>query len=114
MGASDPRADPLEALREQLERTQAAARRLARDAAAAGRRPPAAGWQAPGAARTAPAGVLALGEALRDVLPAELHERLLAVLRELLLLLRALIDYALERLEARRAPAPEVQDIPIA
>jgi hypothetical protein len=39
--------------------------------------------------------------------------RLVEALRELLLALRALIDWYLERIEHRRAAPAEVQDIPI-
>ena len=54
-----------------------------------------------------------LVQALRDLIPAELQRRLAEALRELLLALRALIDWYLERLERRREQAVEVQDIPI-
>jgi hypothetical protein len=118
---ADP-GDPLEQLREQLERTQEAARALAREAAeaaaGASRRPPAAGWQAPGADEARPAGgelaaLLALIETVREALPAELIERVVVVVRELLLAVRALIDYVVERMQAREVAATEVQDIPI-
>lgn len=51
--------------------------------------------------------------ALRDRIPAELQQRLADALREVLLAIRALIDWYLERSERRRAQPPEVQDIPI-
>ena len=82
-----------------------------------GVKPPPAGWQVP---EDAPPGVLpdlepfvALVQALRDLIPPELQRRLVAALRELLLALRALIDWYLERLERRREQSVEVQDIPI-
>jgi hypothetical protein len=56
---------------------------------------------------------VALAQALRDLVPPELQRRLAAAIRELLLALRALIDWYLERLERRREQAVEVQDIPI-
>jgi hypothetical protein len=82
-----------------------------------GVKPPPAGWQVPDGA---PAGILpdldpfiALVQALRDLIPPELQRRLVAALRELLLALRALIDWYLEHLERRRGQSVEVQDIPI-
>ncbi len=78
---------------------------------------PPRGWQVP---EDAPAGgdsdldpFLTLVQALRDLIPPELQRRLVAALRELLLALRALIDWYLERLERRREQGVEVQDIPI-
>jgi hypothetical protein len=120
MGA-EPGSDPLAALRDQLERTERAARHLAREAAEAsapaGERPPPAGWQsASGAPRDAgelTAAWTALVEALRGALPPEVQARLLALLRELLLAIRAVLDLALARVEARRRTPADVQDIPI-
>ena len=80
-------------------------------------RTPPRGWQIP---EDAPAGsdsdldpFVTLVQALRDLIPPELQRRLVAALRELLLALRALIDWYLERLERRREQGVEVQDIPI-
>ena len=50
---------------------------------------------------------------LRELIPPEVLERIAAALREVLLALRALIDFYLERLERRRSEPTEVQDIPI-
>lgn len=52
-------------------------------------------------------------ERFRDLIPPDLQRRLANALRELLLALRALTDWYLERLERRRAQPPEVKDIPI-
>jgi hypothetical protein len=79
-------------------------------------KPPPAGWQIPEDARAGAAELdpfVALAQALRDLVPPELQRRLVAAIRELLLALRALIDWYLERLERRREQAVEVQDIPI-
>jgi hypothetical protein len=79
-------------------------------------KPPPAGWQVPEDARAATPDLdpfVALVQALRDLVPPELQRRLAAAVRELLLALRALIDWYLERLERRREDAVEVQDIPI-
>lgn len=82
---------------------------------------PPAGWQQP-AADGGPArgwgggevdlllGVLA---SLRDRIPPELQQRLADAVREVLLAVRALIDWFLERSERERAKPRQVQDIPI-
>jgi hypothetical protein len=59
-----------------------------------------------------PAALFVLLDALRLAAPADLQDRLTALIREALLTLRALIDHYLERLDA---PASErkVEDIPI-
>ena len=52
---------------------------------------------------------------MRDAVPAELSRQLAEALRELLLALRALIDWYLERLGDRRPARArvEVEDIPL-
>jgi hypothetical protein len=97
------------------------AERLADAAAAAARaaEPPPAGWQAPegDATREARSGELEVLvqflRSVRDLVPPELQRRLAEALRELLVAVRALIDWYLERVDRRRASAPEVRDIPI-
>jgi hypothetical protein len=79
--------------------------------------PPPAGWQAP-ETESASAGrdlelLLGIVQSVRDLVPPELQRRLAEALRELLLALRALIDWYLERVERRRAEPAEVEDIPI-
>jgi hypothetical protein len=56
--------------------------------------------------------LIALVDALRRVVPVELQEQLNALQRELLLTIRALIDWYLERLEGSQRAAV-VEDIPI-
>jgi hypothetical protein len=51
-------------------------------------------------------------EAMRRGLPRELEDQFTALVREILLTLRALIDWYLERLE-RQPAEPRVEDIPI-
>ncbi|HTP20426.1 MAG TPA: hypothetical protein VMJ65_12530 [Solirubrobacteraceae bacterium] len=79
--------------------------------------PPPAGWQSPEdePPRLAPEldPFLALLHTVRDLIPPELQQRLIAALREVLLALRALIDWYLERMDRRRDQGDEVQDIPI-
>jgi hypothetical protein len=126
-----PDADPLDRLREQLDRTHDAARKLADEATAAAKSRgstgsagsasdvPPAGWAAPKNDEDEPAEpselaqLLASLEALRSAIPPELAERLVSVVREFLLALRALVDYALGRLEERRRAEATVEDIPI-
>jgi hypothetical protein len=117
--------DPLAGLREQIRSLTEAAERLVRDVGAAAGRPdaaapaqspPAAGWhQAPPAeASSELAGLVRLLELLGEILPNELHAPLIDLVRELLVLLRALIDWAVARLEAPgRGHDVEVEDIPI-
>ena len=103
------------------EAAQAAASRLAegpRDGAGA---PPPAGWQTPREpAGDAPARpgedldlLVQLVRSVRELIPPELQRRVGEALRELLLALRALIDWYLQRIEQRRATPAEAQDIPI-
>ena len=51
-------------------------------------------------------------DGMRRVLPRELEQQFTALVREVLLTLRALIDWYLERLDGRER-APRVEDIPI-
>ena len=50
---------------------------------------------------------------MRDRIPPDLQRRLGEALREVLLALRALIDWYLERSERQRREPAEVEDIPI-
>jgi hypothetical protein len=80
--------------------------------------PPPAGWQRPfGEEDRRSSGDLELliqfFQSVRDLVPPDLQRRLGEALRELLLAIRALIDWYLERNEQRRAAGGEVQDIPI-
>jgi hypothetical protein len=123
-GEPGPAEDALTRLEERLERASQAAERLIADAAerAADKAPP-AGWQRPRSEddRQGPnprvAGdielLLGLLHSLGELIPSELQRRLAEALREVLLALRALIDWYLERAEVRRAEPVEVQDIPI-
>lgn len=117
-----PEFEPVGDLSERLRRATEAAEDLASAALGADARvagPPPAGWQAPEAAREPDPNVQALATLLETArslapeVPRELGQQLASALRELLLALRALIDWYLARSE-RRAPEPaEVQDIPI-
>jgi hypothetical protein len=52
-------------------------------------------------------------ELARQALPPELSRQLAQALRELLIALRALLDYSIERLDAGEPAAVQVEDIPI-
>ena len=119
MAPPDP-ADPLDELRAQIRATREAAERLARDEPP---RVPPRGWATPApegepSAQDELAALLALLQALRDLVPAELQHQVTEVIRQVLLLVRALIDHLLERLEGDRVTPGEhdtqVEDIPIA
>jgi hypothetical protein len=120
------RDETLRAVREHLDEAHAAADRLVeqaqRQAEETGGEPaagiPPSGWD-DGARGDASVpdlrALLALLDAVREAVPAELSRQLAAALRELLLALRALIDWYLERLgepPGGRADV-EVEDIPL-
>ncbi|MCW3007342.1 MAG: hypothetical protein JWP17_1968 [Solirubrobacterales bacterium] len=112
--------DPLDDLRAQVRATTEAAERLIGDAV------PPRGWSTPAPEETAPfadelQALTSLVSALRELLPPDLREQLNDLLRQLLLVLRALIDWWVSRLDepvtAGAAPATagsRGQDIPIA
>jgi hypothetical protein len=83
----------------------------------AGGAPPPSGWQTTdGGTRGSTSELdplVALVQAVRDLIPPDLQQRLIAAFREVLLALRALIDWYLDRLDRRREQGVEVQDIPI-
>ena len=68
---------------------------------------PPRGWSVPGEERTPPpfdlGQIAALIESLRGVVPSELSRQLADALRELLVALRAVLDWYIARLEPRRA-----------
>jgi hypothetical protein len=119
--------EPREALRrleERLSQASETAERLIAEAARSprGHQPPPSGWQMPNGAEE-DAGVRGLGPELemvlaaaallRDLVPPEVLARLAAAVRELLLAVRALIDFYIERLDRPRTAGERVRDIPI-
>ena len=110
--------DRLRAQYEEAERLVHDARRAAEAAAsaAAGAVPP-RGWSVPGGDRRAPfpdlSQITALLDSARGTVPPELARRLSDALRDLLLALRAVLDWYIARLEPGEPPAREVQDIPV-
>jgi hypothetical protein len=109
------RPDPLDDLRERLRATREAAERLAEDPP----RVPPQGWATPprtdgtGGPNDDLAALVALVHALRDLVPPELQQQVTDLVRQVLLLVRALVDHWIDRLEGERGGEPEVEDIPI-
>jgi hypothetical protein len=113
--------DPLDRLRAQVEAAHEAAQRVAEEAAGASARAeiPPAGYAAPG--EQAAAGqenpevraLIGLIELVRDLVPADMQQQLIELIRELLMLARAIIDLIVSRLERRPAADAEVEDIPL-
>ena len=102
-----PTDDPLDALRERIRATQEAAEKLAGEPRAAGDEETAREAQA----------LVALLQTLRDVVPPELWQQVRELIRQLLLLIRAIIDWWVDRIEpgppGPRGAAPDVEDIEI-
>jgi hypothetical protein len=95
--------DPLSDLRERVHAAQAAAERLAGDAR---------DWPRREAADELDA-LVALLRTLRELVPPELQQQVTDVIRQVLLLVRAVIDYWVDRLDTPRGTAVRVEDIPI-
>lgn len=91
------------------------AQRVAEEAAS--RSVPPRGWSVPGSERPAPGfdlgQITALIESLRGVVPSELTHQLSEALRQLLVALRAVLDWYIARLEGGEPPARDVEDIPV-
>jgi hypothetical protein len=107
-------ADPLDDLRERLRATQEAAARLAGEAP----RVPPQGWASPPRADDGAgdelAQLVALLGSLRELVPPELQQQVTDLIRQVLVLVRAVLDLVIERLEPGRGGEPDVEDIPIA
>jgi hypothetical protein len=118
MAPDDP-ADPLADLRERLRATQEATARLA------GEPPPVPrqGWASPPPRDAGDGADPGLGDdlqqlvaviaSLRELVPPELQQQVTDLIRQVLLILRALLDHVIERLDPVRGSEPEVEDIPI-
>lgn len=106
--------DPLEAVRE--------AERLVREATeqaqqAARSNVPPRGFEAPREAGASPfpdlSSLNALLDLARQSLPPDLQRQVQQALRELLIALRAVLDYSIDRLEPGVPESVQVEDIPI-
>jgi hypothetical protein len=113
---ADPATDPLADLRERLRATQDAAARLAADEP----RVPPQGWaSSPPTDGPQPglndelAQLLAVVGSLRELVPPELQQQVTDLIRQVLILVRAILDRWIERLEPERGSEPDVEDIPI-
>ena len=112
---SDPTDDPYA----DAERLMRAAQEAAGAAAAAAGAVPPRGWDVPRGERShAPAfpdlsALVGMVEGLRGTVPPELFQPLTDALRELLIALRAILDYSIARLDPPAVRAVEVEDIPI-
>jgi hypothetical protein len=102
-------------VREAQERAEAIAREAPRGAV------PPRGWDVPHEQQPASSGspfpdiaaLAGLLEALRGALPVELARPVADALRELLVALRAVIDFYIERLERPEREPVRVEDIPV-
>ncbi len=114
----------MDAGRAHLDDAHAAAERLVREAQrqaeeAAGPEVPPRGWESAPRATPGPGPadlqtVVALLDALRRAVPPDLSRQLAEAVRDLLLAVRAVIDWYLEKLDGDRGPeGPEVEDIPL-
>src|SRR5215207_5975567 len=100
-------ADPLTELRERVHAAQAAAERLAGDARSQARELPRHD------ARDELDALVGLLRALRELVPPELQQQVSEAIRQVLLLLRAIIDFWVEQPDAPRPAETEVHDIAI-
>ena len=117
MAPPEPDRDPLAGLRDQLRATQEAAARLA------GADVPPQGWAASGGGDTGAAEpgiadelqqLVAVVASLRELVPPELQQQVTDLIRQVLILVRAILDRWIDRLEPGRGSEPDVEDIPIA
>jgi hypothetical protein len=109
-------ADPLRAQYAEAERLMREAEQAAR--AASEQAMPPRGWSVPGSDRPPVppfdlGQIAALVESLRGVVPSELTRQLADALRDLLLAIRAVLDWYITRLEPPEPPSSDVQDIPV-
>jgi hypothetical protein len=128
MDPTDP-SDPLADLRDRLRATQEAAARLA----GGGAEVPPQGWASPGSGAASGGGggagaegarpdpglgdelqqLVAVIASLRELVPPELQQQVTDLVRQVLVLVRAILDWWIERLEPSRGGEPDVEDIPI-
>jgi hypothetical protein len=122
MPQTDDDPDPLEQLRSRIRATQEAAGKLAGEATRARHAStPPAGWataEEHGRRTEEVRALVTLLESFRELIPEDLIDQFRDLVRQLLLLLRALIDWWVERIDAPPqrggGEGPAVQDIPIA
>ena len=107
--------DDVRAQYEEAERLVREAERVAEEAAA-GAVPP-RGWSVPGDEGSGSfpdlGQLAALLESLRGVVPPDLARQLADALRELLIAVRAVLDWYIARLEPSEPAGSDVEDIPV-
>ena len=119
-----PDRDALESVRAHLDDAHAAAERLVQEAQrqaeeASAQEVPPRGWESAPRGTRSPGPtdlqtLVALLDGLRRAVPPELSRQLAEAVRDLLVAVRAVIDWYLEKLDGDRRPsAPEVEDIPL-
>jgi hypothetical protein len=113
---SDPAGDPYAEAERLMREAQRAAEAAA--AAASAQEVPPRGWEVPRDGRGSTpfpdlSALVGLVEGLRGTVPPELLQQLTDALRELLIALRAILDYSIARLEPAAPRAAEVEEIPI-
>jgi hypothetical protein len=110
----EPDREAYEAAERLVREAQAKAEEAAR---AAADEVPENGWSSghaqPGSTFPDLAALLALLDSARGAIPPELARQLADALRDLLVAIRAVLDYSIERLERQPRSEPEVEDIPI-
>jgi hypothetical protein len=111
----EPDREAYEAAERLVREASARAEDIAREAADS---TPPNGWSSgaeppPGNSFPDVAALLALVEGLKGTLPPELARQLADALRELLIAIRAVLDYTIERLDQPAGGEREVEDIPI-
>src|SRR4051794_6268180 len=109
------RPDAMDELRARVRATQEAAERIMRE-----KQVPPGGWASaappPGAERASSElqALVGLLQSLLEMLPEDLRRQVSELMRQVLLVLRALIDWLVDRLDrGPRGNSPEVEDIPI-
>ena len=115
---AQPVTDPFDELRDRIRSTADAAERLTFEAAMGGSAGDSARrTRAADDATQEAQALVALIALLRDLLPDDLRQQLADLIRQVLLLVRAVLDHMLHRLESppaeRAAAAPVVEDIPL-
>ena len=124
MPETGPDREALDAVRAHLDDAHAAAERLVREAQrqaeeATAQEVPPRGWESaprgtPSSGPTDLQTLAALLDGLRRAVPPELSRQLAEAVRDLLVAVRAVIDWYLEKLDGERRPStPEVEDIPL-
>ena len=109
---AEPDREAYEAAERLVREAHAKAEEAARAAEAS---TPPNGWASPTGAPATPdfAALFALLDAAKGTLPPELLRQVADALRELLIALRAVLDYSIDKLDRPAPAARDVEDIPI-